>query len=85
MVTLSGIEAGLHVALQPREALSTERIVELAGEQGLALSALAVYVGPASREGLLLGYGGLVEEQIEAAGAVLAAAIRQTHDESRLD
>ncbi|MDO0916617.1 PLP-dependent aminotransferase family protein [Streptomyces sp. DT2A-34] len=75
-VTLTGIEAGLHVVLCPRAGLSAERIAERARANGVSVTTLAdFYTGPDKPDGLLLGYAGMSEVELVEAAEVLVRTI----------
>jgi GntR family transcriptional regulator/MocR family aminotransferase len=69
--TLRGDTAGLHVVLELHGA-SEDAVAAAARERGVVLHTLRRYfAGPATVQGLVLGYGGLPLGQVAAAAAVL--------------
>lgn len=76
---LIGLEAGLHAYLDLRADIDADAVAAAALARGVAVSTLrAYYHGPVSRNGLLLGYGGLELPDIVLGATVLAEVIRQT-------
>jgi len=76
---LLGLDAGLHACLELAAPLPASRVAARARAHGVLVGTLdAYYHGPPTREGLVLGYGGLTHEQLRRGGAILAAAIRAT-------
>jgi GntR family transcriptional regulator/MocR family aminotransferase len=68
---LRGDTAGLHVVLELRDA-SEDSVAAAARERGVGVHTLRRYfAGPATAQGLVLGYGGLPLGQVAAAAAVL--------------
>jgi GntR family transcriptional regulator/MocR family aminotransferase len=73
---LRGMDAGLHVYLELRDVLDPAAIVHETSRHGVRVLPLDVfYHGPPDRRGLVLGYGGLVPEEIVRGAGVLRAAI----------
>ena len=73
---LLGLEAGLHACLEFTPDLDTMRIVRAARERGVAAGPLAdYYYGPAERQGLVLGYGGLSHPDLARGAQTLSAVI----------
>ncbi len=76
--TLRGLEAGLHAFLEVFEPLRADDIASQALAEGVQVATIEpYYIGPADRQGILLGYGGLTMEQIERGATVLAGIIRR--------
>ncbi|WP_242110638.1 PLP-dependent aminotransferase family protein [Luteimonas aquatica] len=70
-------DAGLHVAALLAEGLDEARVMERMRERGLTATALSgCYVGPARRDGLLLGFGGSDEGRLREAARVLGELLR---------
>jgi len=73
---LLGLDAGLHACLEFAPDLDTARIVRAARERGVAVGPLAdYYYGPADRQGLVLGYGGLAHPDLARGARTLAEVI----------
>jgi len=73
---LLGLDAGLHACLELAAPLLAARVAARARARGVLVGTLdAYYHGATTREGLMLGYGGLTHEQLYRGGGILAAAI----------
>ncbi len=76
---LLGLDAGLHACLELATPHLAAQIAARARSRGVLVGTLgAYYHGAPTREGLMLGYGGLTHEQLRRGGAILAAAIGVT-------
>jgi GntR family transcriptional regulator/MocR family aminotransferase len=73
-VRVLGVAAGLHVAVQPREAVDERALVRRAAERGVALYAFRDRAATPPASTLLLGYANLPEPSIEPALRELRAA-----------
>jgi GntR family transcriptional regulator/MocR family aminotransferase len=75
---LQGLEAGLHAFLELDARIDPARVAERAHtNHRVIVSTLdSYYIGRPTRSGLLLGYGGLSQTEIERGGAVLAQIIQ---------
>jgi GntR family transcriptional regulator/MocR family aminotransferase len=75
---LLGLDAGLHACLELATPYVAAQVAARAGARGVIVGTLdAYYHGVPTREGLMLGYGGLTHEQIRRGGTLLAAAISE--------
>ncbi len=73
---LLGLDAGLHACLELAAPRRAAEVAARARARGVHVGVLdAYYHGVPTREGLVLGYGGLTHEQLRRGGALLAAAI----------
>ena len=78
LARVRGLDAGFHIHLELDRTLDAQVVADRAARRGVVVSPLApFYVGPAQVNGLLLGYGGLSLEQIEAGGRILAEVLRE--------
>jgi GntR family transcriptional regulator/MocR family aminotransferase len=67
---LTGGQAGIHVVLQTRR--DADEIAAIAARHGVAVGTLTrFYSGPASRSGLVIGYGGAPLAQVAHGGGIL--------------
>jgi GntR family transcriptional regulator/MocR family aminotransferase len=75
---LQGLEAGLHAFLELDARIDPARVAKRAHtNHRVIVSTLdSYYIGRPTRSGLLLGYGGLSQTEIERGGAVLAQIIQ---------
>jgi GntR family transcriptional regulator/MocR family aminotransferase len=79
LARLRGLEAGLHAFLELDPAIDPRGIEARARRDGVIVSTLDSYfVGPVTRNGLLLGYGGLELPEIVRGAESLVRAIRDT-------
>ena len=77
LATITGDEAGMHLALFLSDSVDDQLLAERAAQQGLQLSPLsASYAGSAPRQGLVLGFGNTRESQIAPAVRQLVMTIR---------
>ncbi len=77
LVTVSGIETGLHVVLRPAGGLPAADIVDRASTAGLTVTSLAdFYHEHSADDGVVLGYGALSEAEVRRDCAVLVDAVR---------
>jgi GntR family transcriptional regulator/MocR family aminotransferase len=75
-VDVTGDGAGAHVVLWPRAPVMEDRIIAIAAAHGVGVYGISAYcLGKPSRPGILLGYSGLTERQIEAGIRRLARAL----------
>lgn len=73
---LLGLDAGLHACLELAPPLAARRVASLARERGIGVGTLgAYYHGPPTRQGLVLGYGGLTHMELVRGGHILAETI----------
>lgn len=73
---LLGLDAGLHACLELAPPLDAGRVATLARARGIVVGTLATYYhGPPTRQGLVLGYGGLTHEELARGGRILAEVI----------
>ncbi|MDR5683964.1 MAG: PLP-dependent aminotransferase family protein [Armatimonadota bacterium] len=78
MATLRGLDAGLHAFLELHPALDAEAIARQAATRGVIVHTIApCYLARPDRQGLLLGYGGISEEDIRRGAAVIASLVRE--------
>lgn len=82
LLTVAPDDAGLHLMawLKPDVAakLGDKRVARIAAEAGIAVAPLADYFcGEATRQGLLLGYAAVPEDEIARQAERLGAALRQ--------
>ena len=71
-----GLEAGLHLYLELDDALDAEAIAASAREQRVGVATLTGYfLGPPTRNGLVIGYGGVPLEQVREGAQILAHTI----------
>lgn len=81
LARLQGLEAGLHVYQELDPRLDADRIVAAAALHGVTVTTIESYfTGPPDRSGLLLGYGGLTIEELEAGARILVDVIRAEAD-----
>ncbi|MFD0712453.1 PLP-dependent aminotransferase family protein [Paenibacillus sp. GCM10027626] len=76
-VTIIGSGSGLHILLQPNNGCTEQQLVQLAKEKGVHVYPTSIYsLGPslASPATVLLGFGGLSEQEITAGIERLAQA-----------
>lgn len=72
-----GLEAGLHFCIELAPGLDASAISRALRDKGVIVTALAeCYAGPVTRQGLILGYGGLNPEEIIRGGRILVETIR---------
>lgn len=77
LATITGDEAGMHLALFLSGSVDDQALAARAAQQGLQLSPLsASYTGSAPRQGLVLGFGNTRESQIAPAVRQLVMTIR---------
>jgi GntR family transcriptional regulator/MocR family aminotransferase len=77
LAQLRGLEAGLHVFLELDQSIDPRQVELRAREQGVIVSTLDGYfIGPATKQGLLLGYGGLELPDIIRGADVLVDVMR---------
>jgi GntR family transcriptional regulator/MocR family aminotransferase len=77
LAQLRGLEAGLHVFLELDRSIDPRQVELRAREQGVIVSTLDGYfLGPATQQGLLLGYGGLELPDIVRGAEVLVDVLR---------
>jgi GntR family transcriptional regulator / MocR family aminotransferase len=77
LAQLRGLEAGLHVFLELDQSIDPRQVELRAREQGVIVSTLDGYfIGPATKQGLLLGYGGLELPDIVRGADVLVDVMR---------
>jgi GntR family transcriptional regulator/MocR family aminotransferase len=77
IVSLRGLEAGLHAYLELNAPLSTSQIINQARRGGVVVSDLETcYLDAPDRRGFLLGYGGLSLADIEQGALQLASLLR---------
>ena len=77
IVSLKGLEAGLHAYLELNVSLSTSQIIDQARREGIVINDLATcYLDAPDRRGFLLGYGGLSPGEIEQGALQLTAILR---------
>jgi len=75
-VKLTGAGAGAHVVLWPRKRESEESLIERAGSLGVGVYGVSRYfLKRAPRAGLLLGYAGMLEDEIREGVRRLGKAI----------
>ena len=73
---LLGLDAGLHACLELAAPRRSAEVAARAWQAGVRVGTLdGYYHGPPTREGLVLGYGGLTHEQLRQGGAILAEMI----------
>ena len=78
LVQVHNSDAGLHVTVLLREGLDDHEITAELGRRGLAAFTLSSsYVGPARRQGLLLGFGCATPQRTFAATRVLGDVLRE--------
>jgi GntR family transcriptional regulator/MocR family aminotransferase len=76
LAPLSGLEAGLHAHLELPPSISAAEAAQQAHMLGIGVSTLEPYFrGPVRTNGLLLGYGGLSEQEIRAGGRKLVRVL----------
>jgi GntR family transcriptional regulator / MocR family aminotransferase len=79
LIKIEGLEAGLHTCLELRADLYEDAIIARAARRGVLVHPLSRhYLGSPTRSALLLGYGGLENEQVREGAARLVAAIQET-------
>lgn len=72
MLAIHNADAGLHIATILPDDVDDVDVVRRLGARDIAATALSTcYIGPESRSGLLLGFGGFSESRIAAATQVL--------------
>lgn len=77
LARLQGLEAGLHVYLELDPRLDANGIAAEAARRGVTVTTIDNYfAGPSDRSGLLLGYGGLSTEELNAGARILVDVIR---------
>lgn len=77
IVSLKGLEAGLHAYLELNAPLSTSQVINQARREGVVVSDLGTcYLAAPDRRGFLLGYGGLSLADIEQGALLLASLLR---------
>jgi GntR family transcriptional regulator/MocR family aminotransferase len=82
LVTLKGLEAGLHAYLELNVPLSVSQIIKQARRQGIVITDLETcYLQAPDRQGFLLGYGGLSLADIEQGALQLALILRSAAGE----
>jgi len=75
-MAIEGAAAGMHLLLRLRADMDDRAVVEEATRRGIRVeSASRMELGPVRASGLVLGYGHLPEERIDAAVAALAAVL----------
>jgi GntR family transcriptional regulator/MocR family aminotransferase len=75
----TGIAAGLHVVVWLPDDLQEDDVVTAAAAQGVHVAGVAPYrLTTPGRQGLILGYTSLNDNQITEGVAALAAAVRHT-------
>lgn len=73
---LLGLDAGLHACLELASELDMARIVCGARERGVVVGPLSeYYYGPATRQGLVLGYGGLAHPELARGARTLTEVV----------
>ncbi|PYE55453.1 PLP-dependent aminotransferase family protein [Deinococcus yavapaiensis] len=78
LARVRGLEAGFHVHLELDDAVDASAVAHRAAERGVSVSTLApFYSAGEAMNGLLLGYGGLSVDRIEAGARVLVDVIRE--------
>jgi GntR family transcriptional regulator/MocR family aminotransferase len=77
LVELVGDEAGMHLTVTLPTGYRDVEIAKRAARQNLSLWPLSVsYLGKPSRQGFILGFGGVTTEEIPGAVRKLRAAAR---------
>jgi GntR family transcriptional regulator/MocR family aminotransferase len=77
IVSLKGLEAGLHAYLELNVPLSTSQIIKLVRRDGIVITDLETcYLSAPDRQGFLLGYGGLSLADIEKGALQLTSILR---------
>nr|MBA3414209.1 PLP-dependent aminotransferase family protein [Chloroflexia bacterium] len=77
-----GLEAGLHFCIELAPGLDASAVSRALRARGVIVTPLAdCYDGPVTRQGLILGYGGLTPDEIVRGGRILVETIRE-HAES---
>ncbi len=72
-----GLEAGLHFCIELAPGLDASAVSRALRARGVIVTALAdCYAGPVTRQGLILGYGGLSPEEIVRGGRILVETIK---------
>lgn len=72
-----GLEAGLHFCIELAPGLDASAVSRALRARGVVVTPLAdCYAGPVTRQGLILGYGGLSPEEIVRGGRILVETIR---------
>jgi GntR family transcriptional regulator/MocR family aminotransferase len=79
---LTGGAAGMYVTLS-LEAPAAERAARMARDEGVEVPLLADYCRTAERAGLVIGYGGIDDDEFEAALGVLVRALRSDPERGR--
>lgn len=75
---LRGLDAGLHAYLELHADLDAHHIVQDAKEHGVLISPVdSCYIGRPDRNGLLLGYGGLLPQDVTRGALILRSVIEQ--------
>ncbi|MFJ4498633.1 PLP-dependent aminotransferase family protein [Streptomyces sp. NPDC088864] len=78
LVTLTGLEAGLHAVLLLADGIDGARVARRAAALGVEVAPLSAFrQGPSATEGLVVGYGGLPLEDLAAAVSILTEAIAE--------
>ena len=73
---LIGLEAGLHVVLELPAGRDAARVATACAARGVVVQTLdPFYMGPAGRQGLLLGYGALDPGDVERGAHIIAQVI----------
>lgn len=77
LAQLRGLEAGLHAFLELDPSIDPHHVEVRARQEGVIVSTLdSYYLGPPTKHGLLLGYGGLSLSDIRRGADVLVRLIR---------
>ncbi len=75
---LRGLEAGLFAFLELAPELDAQEVSRAAAQRGVLVRTLEpYYLGPPTRSGILLGYGGLSLEEVHRGAAVLVEVIEE--------
>ncbi|MGH2604529.1 MAG: PLP-dependent aminotransferase family protein, partial [Dehalococcoidia bacterium] len=70
-------DAGLHLTALLPPGVEDREVVRRAGQHGISATALSTcYLGDASRSGLILGFGGVDEDEIRVSARTLGSVIR---------
>ncbi|MDR5709529.1 MAG: PLP-dependent aminotransferase family protein [Armatimonadota bacterium] len=78
LARLRGLEAGLHAFLELSSGLVAEEVARSAAQRGVRVRTLTpYYLGPPTRSGILLGYGGLSLEDVRRGARILAEVIQE--------
>ncbi|MBO0783388.1 MAG: PLP-dependent aminotransferase family protein [Ktedonobacteraceae bacterium] len=77
-IQIAGLEAGLHTCLELSAGLREKKVIVRAAKRGIMVYPLSRhYLGTPDKHALLLGYGGLTDEQIRQGAEQLVAAIQE--------